>query len=399
MNKTLLFLLLPGLLISCKPTPPSGDNGEIVPLTSECLLKNSDLYMKYPYKIKVQDSIMCIWDLHGGDRFYHLYSYPELQFITSFAVNGRGPEEYISTGGFCMDEQHIYVFDTSRARLSIFRKDSLMQQRISPARIIDYPQAGIPILNFCRTDQGFALLNFDGPERIAFIDTCGHLLNKKYEIPWGNTAKNKAYPTMTASLWNSYLDYNPDNHLLVLVTQNGELLEIHNLASDSSRFIVGKGGEPDFLSDKNGLLVGKIKGYQDVQVGKKAIYTLFSGTDHQEELKKMMKGQPTPDGGNLFLVYDLDGKLIRKFLLDHYTNGITMSISCLTFKSAHLNWGMELPQIMSKVSVISAILINLTRIIFNFSCSRAVRISLLLSIRSSTAFNKIAIGFFSSCSR
>lgn len=88
MNKTLLFLLLPGLLISCKPTPPSGDNGEIVPLTSECLLKNSDLYMKYPYKIKVQDSIMCIWDLHGGDRFYHLYSYPELQFITSFAVNG-----------------------------------------------------------------------------------------------------------------------------------------------------------------------------------------------------------------------------------------------------------------------------------------------------------------------
>ena len=27
-------------------------------------------------------------------------------------------------------------------------------------------------------------------------------------------------------------------------------------------------------------------------------------------------------GGNLFLVYDLDGKLIRKFLLDHYTNGI-----------------------------------------------------------------------------
>ena len=119
MNKTLLFLLLPGLLISCKPTPPSGDNGEIVPLTSECLLKNSDLYMKYPYKIKVQDSIMCIWDLHGGDRFYHLYSYPELQFITSFAVNGRGPEEYISTGGFCMDEQHIYVLDTSRARLSV----------------------------------------------------------------------------------------------------------------------------------------------------------------------------------------------------------------------------------------------------------------------------------------
>ena len=50
MNKTLLFLLLPGLLISCKPTPPSGDNGEIVPLTSECLLNNSDLYMKNSQK-------------------------------------------------------------------------------------------------------------------------------------------------------------------------------------------------------------------------------------------------------------------------------------------------------------------------------------------------------------
>lgn len=322
MNKVLFTLLLSGVLISCKPTTPSEDNLEIIPLTSECLLKNSDLYMKYPYKIKVQDSMMCIWDLHGGERFYHLYSYPDLQFITSFAVNGRGPEEYIATGGFCMDEQHIYVFDINRARLSIFRKDSLMQQRISPARIINYPQVGIPILNFCRTDQGFALLNFDGPERITFIDTCGHLLNKKYEIPWGNTAKNKAYPTMTASLWNSFLDYNPDNHLLVLVTQNGELLEIHNLASDSTRIIVGKGGEPDYLTNKNSLLVGKINGYQDVQVGKKAIYTLFSGTDHQEELQKMAKGLPTPDGGNLLLVYDLDGKLIRKFLLDHDTNGI-----------------------------------------------------------------------------
>lgn len=233
---------------------------------------------------------MCIWDLHGGDRFYHLYSYPELQFITSFAVNGRGPEEYISTGGFCMDEQHIYVFDTSRARLSIFRKDSLMQQRISPARIIDYPQAGIPILNFCRTDQGFALLNFDGPERIAFIDTCGHLLNKKYEIPRGNTAKNKAYPTMTASLWNSYLDYNPDNHLLVLVTQNGELLEIHNLASDSSRFIVGKGGEPDFLSDKNGLLVGKNQGLSGCTSREKSHLHLILGHRSPRRTQKNDEG-------------------------------------------------------------------------------------------------------------
>ena len=74
---------------------------------------------------------------------------------------------------------------------------------------------------------------------------------------------------MTASLWNSYLDYNPDNHLLVLVTQNGELLEIHNLASDSSRFIVGKGGEPDFLSDKNGLLVGKSRVIRMYKSGKK----------------------------------------------------------------------------------------------------------------------------------
>lgn len=86
MNKTLLFLLLPGLLISCKPTPPSGDNGEIVPLTSECLLKNSDLYMKYPYKIKVQDSIMCIWDLHGGDRFYLPFFLSLFQHILHFSL-------------------------------------------------------------------------------------------------------------------------------------------------------------------------------------------------------------------------------------------------------------------------------------------------------------------------
>ena len=115
---------------------------------------------------------MCIWDLHGGDRFYHLYSYPELQFITSFAVNGRGPEEYISTGGFCMDEQHIYVFDTSRARLSIFRKDSLMQQRISPAR--KYSQVNpyrfyLPfILSLFQHILHFSLLTYTGIPTSSF---------------------------------------------------------------------------------------------------------------------------------------------------------------------------------------------------------------------------------------
>ena len=180
MNKTLLFLLLAGLLISCKPTPPSGDNGEIVPLTSECLLKNSDLYMKYPYKIKVQDSIMCIWDLHGGDRFYHLYSYPELQFITSFAVNGRGPEEYISTGGFCMDEQHIYVFDTSRARLSIFRKDSLMQQRISPEFLPDGPRVCLAQFRRTGTDCIYRYLWTSAEQKIR--DSAGKY-RKKQSLP------------------------------------------------------------------------------------------------------------------------------------------------------------------------------------------------------------------------
>lgn len=114
MNKTLLFLLLPGLLISCKPTPPSGDNGEIVPLTSECLLKNSDLYMKYPYKIKVQDSIMCIWDLHGGDRFYHLYSYPELHIYMGGKETKESIPKLILTGSTSLSFCHYFnIFFTS----------------------------------------------------------------------------------------------------------------------------------------------------------------------------------------------------------------------------------------------------------------------------------------------
>lgn len=315
----IICVLIPALLIlSCKSEVDPMANVPVINLKSECLLKNTDIYMKFAYKIKVQDSLMCIWDLHGADKFYHIYSYPDLKLITSFGIQGRGDQELVNTGGFDIDKNYIYVFDSYRAKLYIYSIDSLLYRHTTPTNIINYPPKCIPVLAFTKMENGFALLNYNGKERITLVDLSGNIIEKKYQIPQKVNSKNQPY---LASLWDSFIDYNPENKIMGIVTKLGEVLEIYNFTNDSTQIIIGKGGIPDIYKKRGRLSIGKIDGFSDIQIKSDLIYALYSGLDRVEASKLWEKGINTPDGGNYIRVYDILGNIKKIYKLDQHING------------------------------------------------------------------------------
>mgnify|MGYP002236460243 FL=1 len=54
------------------------------------------LFLHYPYRIEIKDSLAVILDLHPENCFLHAFTYPEWHHIVSFGKRGEGPEEVLS---------------------------------------------------------------------------------------------------------------------------------------------------------------------------------------------------------------------------------------------------------------------------------------------------------------
>lgn len=320
MTKYLIIITLL-FVVSCHVQDTPKQSIKSVTLISEKLLKDTAVIMKYPYKIKVQDSLMILWDLHGADKFFHFFSYPGLKFLTSVGNKGRGDNEFVNTGGFLLDGRKLYIFDAFSASLYTYSLDSLLHRIDKPLEVIHYPAECIPVLAFTKVDQKFALLNFDGKKRITFVDNKGDVLEKKYDFPADEESKLPTYQNFLASLWDSFLDYNPCNKTLGVVTKLGEVLEIYNLEDSTAKVIVGKDGKPDILKKDGAFSIGKKEGFSDIQVKDEAIYALYSGLDRAQLLQQQKEGKSTPEGGKYIYVYDLEGELKKIYELDKYING------------------------------------------------------------------------------
>ncbi|WP_251619696.1 BF3164 family lipoprotein [Odoribacter lunatus] len=288
-------------------------NPKVIKLSSEVLLKESEVFMKYPYKVKVLDSLVFLWDLHGVNKFFHIYSFPDLKYIISFGSKGKGSNELVNAGGFVVDKGKMFVFDSFKADLYIYSIDSLLHGSTTPLQVVAYPPECIPVLAFTKVEDKFAILSFDGKDRVIFADSIGHVLERRYNYPIDKEVSVPLYQNFLASLWDSFLDYNPQNKILSLATKLGDVLEIYNLKDQTEYIVIGKGGKPDIVEKNGGFSIGRIDGFSDIQVKDKHIYALYSGLERT--------GESTPEGGNYIYVYDLKGHLEKIYELEQYING------------------------------------------------------------------------------
>lgn len=98
--KTSINILFFFLLISCSsPSLQKGLVYEDFPQTQELKAKEIQLdiaVFRYPFRIRIQDDIAVILDLHGTDHFFQVFRYPQFSYIASFGKRGDSPDDMLS---------------------------------------------------------------------------------------------------------------------------------------------------------------------------------------------------------------------------------------------------------------------------------------------------------------
>ena len=173
-------------------------------------------------------------------------------------------------------------------------------------------------------DSTFIIPDYSGDSRFCLVSRQGKLLRKIGTIPTTNEDALKSARPALAQAWRSFIDYNPRNGILVAATQLGEVLEIYNLKDSTHLACIGPNGEPEFqISQGYGIPTG-IMGFSDIQVTDNAIYVVFQGHAFKDIMQKAQQGINLPNGGQNIYVFSLEGKPLRKYVLDHYIHGISV---------------------------------------------------------------------------
>lgn len=180
-------------------------------------------------------------------------------------------------------------------------------------------------LDFYAMKSGFLIPDYLGEHRFWEIDKNGQPVQSIGKIP-SETANEETSRPALAQAWRSFMDYNPDNGILVMATQLGETLEIYNLKDSTHKVLYGPEGEPNFKIGNNGssIPIG-IMGFSDIKITNKHIYAVFQGIKFKEILKTYQQGKEPEDGSKFIYVFDLQGNPVQKYTLDHAIYGIDIN--------------------------------------------------------------------------
>ena len=302
-------------LQSCVGNKQIPDFDAISKKISGKVLSSGTVYMRYPFRVKQIDSTLVIMDLHGTDYYYHEFSYPGLKLKRSFAKPGIGPNEFLDAENIRIDKQgRFYLLDANKSSITVFDKNKQdIQSRIKLSdkliRTLDFD-----IVN----DLTFVVPDYTGKHRFNLINKKGQITKSCFTIP---SKRNKLSNVLLAQAWRSFINYNPSNGILAMVTQLGQVLELYNLKTNTIINIVyGKDGEPEFINKGGYASPCGIMGYSDVYVGANKIYAIYWG----KSSKDIENDPNSKDGGNMLQVFDLTGKPLCQYILDKYITGFTI---------------------------------------------------------------------------
>lgn len=289
---------------------------EEIPLTGRSVLINDSLYLRYPFRVRQTDSLIYLLDLHGHEFYGHLLSYPKLKHIASFAPVGNGPDDFLSVENIRIDSLgNLLLLDANKETITILQPEG----DDIKARI-ELPKELIRCLDFMLIDDStFVIPDYTGKHRVQVLKSNGEIKRQLFSIPTQRKEGKNIPDIVLAQAWRSFIDYNPDNGILAMATQLGQVVEIYDLKKESTIAILqGEYGEPRFTNQGAYAIPDGIMGYSDVHVGKNSIYTLFWGHSFKE-----IRENPTQrmDGGNILQVFDITGKPLRQYNLDRRITG------------------------------------------------------------------------------
>lgn len=289
---------------------------------------------RFPFRIRISGDKAMVMDLHGADHYAHLFHYPDFRYMSSVGKRGDSPTEMLSIENIRYYNNKMWTLDANKREITGFELsssgDSLLRDEV-----ISLEEDILRALDFVAyNDTIFIIPDYSGEHRFCYINHGGKVIGKQGAIPSINEdALQNARPAL-AQAWRSFFDYNPNNGVLAVVTQLGEVAEVYHLKDSTHVVRIGEYGEPEFkVSDGYGIPTG-IMGFSDVQVTDSAIYAVFHGTTFKEIAKQNGRH---PDGGKFIYVFDLKGNTRCKYILDHYVYGIWVDEATKTIIATDVN--------------------------------------------------------------
>ena len=168
MNYYVYIVLLIGSLVSCSESSRHFPRYEDFPdekvLNAQVIHLDTALF-RYPFRIAVKDGIAIIMDLHNVDYFFHAFSYPEWEYMTSFGKRGEGPEEMVSADCFrFISKDSIWTLDANKMRTTRWKIEQNMNN-IIPVETIDMDKRLVRALDFYPMESGFLVSDYLGEYR------------------------------------------------------------------------------------------------------------------------------------------------------------------------------------------------------------------------------------------
>jgi hypothetical protein len=266
-------------------------------------------FMKFPFRIGLEDSVVVMLDLATDSCFYHVVSYPDFQYLYSLGRRGNGPGEIILPTPFQLHKGQLSLFDGNRGHLfniNVVEKrniDLKVYTRFNLNTCVDFVHID---------DTALIVGDLSGSNRLLHVTPQRQtgILKLASEQEKGDEA-NQGYR------WRSYMDINYELNKVALATQFGEVLEIVDLNDYSVRRTTGKGGAPRSANRQ-------LAGYFDVKWRKNDIYVLYSKMSETEANRQLASRQTPPSGGNRIHVFDQNGVKTKIYCLDVSVNGFTI---------------------------------------------------------------------------
>ena len=99
MSSALLTFLALGCLFSCDQKNAHAEvarsQADDYPLLESVEIPIDTVLFRYATYFRVQGDKVVIFDLHNTDYFCHTFTYPDFEYISSFAKRGEGPNEHL----------------------------------------------------------------------------------------------------------------------------------------------------------------------------------------------------------------------------------------------------------------------------------------------------------------
>jgi hypothetical protein len=326
-NSALIWIVagLLGLFVTCKEKGKNEISTSDFPETKQLTVSRTDsvidVYMRYPFRIRKNDSCLYVLDRLSTEYACHVFAYPVMKYKYSFAKKGNGPGEFASVEDIRLNALgECWVLDPNKSGISCFRyssPDSLF-------KVVELDTGLIRTLDFdFYKDSMFIVPDYTGTHRFDILSSGGKIVESHGQIPLKEKDVNIS-DAAYAQAWRSFISFNPDNGILALAAQLGEVVELYSLPDGKLiSVITGKGGEPEFDYIQGNMIPRGIMGYTDIFVGKENIYAIFQG-DSFEDILKLLEQNISRDGGNRIQVFDLKGNPVREYILDRYIGGFSV---------------------------------------------------------------------------